>query len=218
MGYEIIFHHKVKDKVTGEYNDKGSFKKRIGDPYEDTPIDHLAGLILKQLARRDIWVEDVEIYEITKKRVSFKETKSGIVIKNKKFIFDDNFELKIQQEDEHPQIEQTTQSSQQKHVEVSNTTLPIGRMIYFPEPPQHSKVIKQGIRLTPNKVYNILKTEEHPNGVSKIFTIIDDNNLEKKISDDYFIPNNPEINDSVDDDGDGLNWQGVINSNIPNVR
>src|SRR5690606_12407657 len=34
-------------------------------------------------------VVDVQIFEYAKKEISFRETKDGIVIKNKKFIFDD---------------------------------------------------------------------------------------------------------------------------------
>ena len=89
MGYEIICYYKKRKKSDEESpsDEALSFKKRIGDPYEETPIEKLAAAIMMQLARRDIWVDDVEIYEISKKKISFKETKSGIVIKNKKFIF-----------------------------------------------------------------------------------------------------------------------------------
>ena len=81
--------------------------------------------------------------------------------KYKKFIFDDNLEIKISQEDEC--VVQNAASSD-KQLEISFepkqeavNTRPIKRMIYLPEPQQHSKVVKEGIRLTPNKSYNIYK-------------------------------------------------------------
>ena len=43
---------------------------------------------MSQLARRNILIIDIEIYEYAKKKIGYKETDSGILIKNKKFSFD----------------------------------------------------------------------------------------------------------------------------------
>jgi hypothetical protein len=73
-----------------------TFKKVVGKATEDTPLEQLAKLVFGQMARRDVWVVDADIFEYTKKKISFKETKDGVLLKNKKFSFDltcENVEL-----------------------------------------------------------------------------------------------------------------------------
>ena len=88
MGYEIkySFHPKMED---GGYNKEvvEEKTKKVGKPFDDTPLEKCAAAILAQLARRDVWVIDVKICELVKKEISFKEAKDGkgIVLKNKKF-------------------------------------------------------------------------------------------------------------------------------------
>lgn len=94
MGYELTFHyHEQVDK--GEYNKEETKTKvvKIGSPYDEIPLEAVASRIMAQLARRNILIVDVEIYEYTKKKLSFKETSDGILIKNKKFSFDDGVGL-----------------------------------------------------------------------------------------------------------------------------
>ena len=227
MGYEVIFYYKSKDKETGTYREEESnnFKKRVGDPYEDTPIEKLASVIMRQLARRDVWVENIEIYEITKKKISFKETKNGIVIKNKKIILDDNFEIDIKQENE---TDTDTVESRPSHIEVSpqqknetgivkGTTRVLRRMLFAPEPQQQINLLKQGIKLSPDKVYDIYQIEKGLNGISEIYLLIDDNNREKKVSDDCFVPATT-LSQQDEEESDGLNWGGVIRGSLPSVR
>ena len=85
MGFEVVF--KYHDKIENGYDtlENKTFKKKFGDPYEDVPLSKLALFIMGQLARRDIWIVDVEINEFIKKSISFRENKSGIIIKNNKF-------------------------------------------------------------------------------------------------------------------------------------
>ena len=86
MGYELVFYfHKEISK--GEYNKEEVKKKsvKVGSPYEEVPLETVAGKIIAQLARRNILVVDVDIFELTKKKLSYKETSDGILIKNKKF-------------------------------------------------------------------------------------------------------------------------------------
>lgn len=90
MGY--IVEYKYNQEITkGEYNREevlsGSIK--VGSPYEDIPLEVLAGKVMALMARRNILVFDVEVYEIAKKSLTFKELDDSIVIKNKKFRFDD---------------------------------------------------------------------------------------------------------------------------------
>ena len=53
---------------------------------------------MSQLARRDIWVVDVDILEFKRQKINFRETKGGIVIKNKKFSLDNDTNIIMQEE------------------------------------------------------------------------------------------------------------------------
>jgi len=89
MGFSVLYRY-YERLPDGNYN-KDEFKemkRKIGDPLDDTTLEELASKILAQMARRDIWVQDVEIFEYEKKKITFKETPGGIVLKNKKFTLD----------------------------------------------------------------------------------------------------------------------------------
>jgi hypothetical protein len=90
MGY--LVNYKFHPEISkGEYDkeDMRTANIKVGSPYEDVPLEVLAGKVMALLARRSVLVVDVEIMEITKKPLAFKEVEDGIVIKNKKFRFDD---------------------------------------------------------------------------------------------------------------------------------
>jgi hypothetical protein len=88
MGYEVkYFYHERTDDGFDKSETK-EMVKRLGTAYEEVPAEKLAGSIMSQLVRRDIWVVDVEVYEYAKKQVAFKESKGGVVIKGKKYSFD----------------------------------------------------------------------------------------------------------------------------------
>jgi hypothetical protein len=227
MGYEVTYYY--KEKINGEFSEETkNFKKRIGDPYEDFPLEKLASIISSQLARRDIYVKDVEIYEITKKKINFKETKNGIVLKNKKYSFDENFEPTMSCE-----LEDEAESTNKKPDSIPNHVAPIKddpvlnlnriikKMTFIPEPQQQIDLLKKGIKLTPDKNYNIYKIEQHINGVNEIYTIIDDKNKQQKVSDLCFVPISSLYQEDARESGlsnDGLSWQGVINDNLPSIR
>lgn len=92
MGFEVkyIYHPR---KEEGGYNTdlKESKVVKVGKPFDNTDIESVAAAIMGQLARRDVWVVDVEICEYTKSDVSFKECKDGkgIMLKNRKFSFNE---------------------------------------------------------------------------------------------------------------------------------
>ena len=90
MGYEILY--KYHSLVNGDYNKAEKISKSImvGDFLESIDIDVLAGKVMALMARRNILVTDIEIYEIEKKKISFKESDDGILIKNRKYKFDDS--------------------------------------------------------------------------------------------------------------------------------
>lgn len=91
MGYEVVYKYYDRNEDGPGYNvtETKELKRKIGTPYEEVPYEKLAGAIMAQMARRDIMVQDVEVYEYTKKKVSFKETKGGVIIGSRKYSFDD---------------------------------------------------------------------------------------------------------------------------------
>lgn len=92
MGYEIKFLFHAR-KEEGGYNTENQEEKlvKIGKPFDETPLEKVAASIMGQLARRDIWVVGVEVSELVKKEINFKECKDGrgIVLKNKRFSFNE---------------------------------------------------------------------------------------------------------------------------------
>lgn len=90
MGFEVQYQYHPEISK-GEYNKQemqtGNIK--VGSPYEEVSLDVVAGKVMALMARRNILVVGVEIFEIVKKPIAFKESDDGIVIKNKKFRYDD---------------------------------------------------------------------------------------------------------------------------------
>ncbi len=90
MAWEVHFKYYEKNKESKGYDTENpkTFKKQVGKIEEETSLEKVASEIVKQMARRDVFVEVEEIFEYTKKPVNFKEAKGGIVIKGQKFNLD----------------------------------------------------------------------------------------------------------------------------------
>ena len=89
MGYELIFYYQ-EEIEKGKYDEETKTRKvKVGSPQEDVPLESAAAKVFAQLARRNILVTDVEIYEFTRKKLSYREVDDGFLIKNRKFRFDD---------------------------------------------------------------------------------------------------------------------------------
>lgn len=213
MGFECCYHY--HEKVDGEYNkeETKTFKKKVGDPFDDVPLEKIAASIMAQMARRDIWIIDVEIFELSKKQVSFKESKGGIIIKNKKFSFDGGEDVFIAVE-EVPQICQAspTVNSQYTVTEfqqtnsvsmpsqqlsaaahphnVSKTTArrAVDQMVFLPEPLHLHQAKQKNMKFTVNKKYLIFEKRLAPNGVGQVFVTQDDTGRDQIVSDIYFVP------------------------------
>ena len=88
MGYEISYTFHPR-KEGGGYNTEAREEKsvKVGKPFDDTSLEKCAAAIMAQLARRDVWVVDVKVYELVKAEISFKEAADGrgIILKNKKY-------------------------------------------------------------------------------------------------------------------------------------
>lgn len=186
--FEVTYFYYDK---TGDDYDKSETKKmvkKVGTPYEDVPVEKLAQLIMSQLARRDIFVVDVEIYEFAKHKVSFKETKGGILIKNKKFMLDGTVEavdeVQLVKEEVSKPRPQEQVSLQQLRWE-----------IYDPDP---NIIGMLKYNLTPKKRYPILKEELIPQktNISGVLTdmpsygyiVTDDAGRKCKVPSIHFVP------------------------------
>ena len=90
MGYEVIYKYHERNSEGSGYDasEVQEIKRAVGGVYEDLPPEKLVSAIVTQMARRDIWVVDVEVYEFVRKKLAFRETKGGIVIGNRKYSFD----------------------------------------------------------------------------------------------------------------------------------
>lgn len=219
MGFEVtyFFHERQAD---GKYNteEKKEMKKKVGTPFEEMPLEQLASVVMSQLARRDIWVIDVEVFEYTKKKLSFKESTdgTGIIIKNKKFSLDKTAsliasELQVVDEDEDDEEEnEVTQIAQPPAPNVNlaslvnkkplpsnenaNRASNLGRvkrwLVFDPELPLIAEARQKGLRFTVGKKYPVYNEAEHPLGLMHglLITTVDDSSRQQTVPDKYFIP------------------------------
>lgn len=247
MGFECNYHY--HERVEGDYNkeETKSFKKKVGDPFEDVSLEKLAAAVMAQLARRDVWIVDVEIFELFKKPVSFKESKGGIILKNKKFNFDGGGEdastiivqdmvqapppQPVQLPNQHVQPvnnEQyvNIQGRVQPH-EQGQPRRPIDWMVFSPELPQMAEIQKKNLRFTPDKKYPVFEKKEGIGG-GEVFVMIDDTGREQLVSDKYFVPGNIQLladrelgfsQSQQQRDGGKLYWGGANQEpNMPDIR
>jgi hypothetical protein len=216
-----------------------TLKKKVGDPFEEIHLEKLASTIMGQLARRDIFVVGVEVFELAKKKISFRETDNGVVIKNKKFSFDKTTgDFSVQdipdpsQVENHVQIQQTNQKFVYPHEQMainkqsgSPSRRAIDTMVFSPELPMIHEVKTKGFKLTVDKKYQVFSRKSSVTG--EILSIVDDQDREIQISDKYFIPANvsliadKELNfseKSKDRDGGNLFWGNASSDNVPIIR
>lgn len=229
MGYELTYHfHEKKD---GSYNKEEvkTIKKKVGEPFEDIPLEKVAAAIMAQMARRDIFVINVDICELSKKQVSFKETDGGILIKNKKFSFDQstvfvemveqpaitNLEPAIQ-----PHQKISSKPPQKSNISQKSS---LGKMTFLPELRDMNAV--RNYHLTPEKDYSIFEKVKSKTGIGQDYKILNDLGKEITISENYFVPakvnllgdkevgfSNARANE-VD-----LQWSGIVEDEGPVLR
>lgn len=241
VGYEVIYSY--HERIDGVYNkdETKTLKKKVGDPFEEIPLERLASMVMGQLARRDIFVVGVEVFELAKKKISFRETDNGVVIKNKKFSFDKTTgDFCVQEVPDPSQVQQVQQppphQGSQKFVypheqmainkQSSVTTRrAIDTMVFSPELPMIHEVKTKGFKLTVDKTYQVFSRKNSMTG--EILTITDDQDREIQISDKYFVPANVsliadrELNfseKSKDRDGGNLFWGNASSDNVPIIR
>lgn len=108
MGYEVkyTFHPR---KSGGGYDTETREEKvvKVGRPFDETPLENLAASIMAEMARRDIWVVDVQVVELVRKEIRFKECEDGkgIMLRNKRFSFNEAAQMVAQEiVEEQPQV------------------------------------------------------------------------------------------------------------------
>ena len=240
MGYECeFFYH---EKVDGDYDksEVKTFKRKVGDPFEEVTLQKLAATIMAQMARRDILITDVKTFELSKKEISFKESKNGIVLKNKKFLFDGGIEELVSSnlvsEDVKPTPQITNQSNMHvniqgtgpsKAIESNVSRRPIDWVIFAPELLHLHEAKQKGLRLTMDKKYPVYLKRSSTLG-GEMFLIQDDTGKEQEVSDKYFIPGNTTLfgdkelgfsESPKERDGGNLYWGNANHEpDMPDVR
>lgn len=202
MAYELTYFYHEK-KPEGGYNteERKELKKKVGNGFDDIPLEQVAGAIIKQLARRDIWVVDVEVSEYTKKPVSFKESTDGlgIVLKNKKFSLDHSATLVAQDisVDLVPEQAAPTSSTALVKKQVKgNAGLNLveppvnpNRIMYWAQFEPHpftQEARTKGLKFTVGKKYPVHRAKENENGVGQIFYVTDDVKKMVQVDEKYF--------------------------------
>jgi hypothetical protein len=245
MGYEIIFSYFDEiEGSDGEYNrdEIKTMKKRIGDPYEDVNIDRCAGAILAQLARRDIWVKDVEVFEVSKKKIAYKASKGSVLLKNKKYRMDGSAEIISQEIQEAPPAPQqqalVLANGQQVATPISGAhphnrgvLKPIKWVMFQPSYNAEDDMIKAKLKLlrfTVDKKYPVFAEQLQANQVGMAYRTIDDLGREQLVSDEYFVPADSNLlmdrelgfsQNAEKRDGGLLQWGGAVREdNMPKLR
>lgn len=241
MGFEVIYsyHERGED---GDYNrdEEQELHRPVGDPYEDVSLERLASAVMAQMARRDIWVTGVEVFEFAKKPVNFRETKGGIILKNKKFMLDSTNIVSDVMDVTPPaapgvqphqmlQQGQTAPAPAGDQPHNSGPRRPVDVVVFAPELHNMPELNKKGVKFTMDKKYPVYSKEPHPTGIGEVYKMIDDAGREQLISDKYFVPGNTELfgdkqlgfsETPEQRDGGNLYWGGA-NADIdmlPNVR
>lgn len=201
MSYEIKFHFHERDEIEGKYNtdESKTLTRIVGKRTEDVPLEQVAAVILGQLARRDIWVVDVEIAEFARRPVSFKETKSGVIIKNKKFHYDQVAGHLISEDEDKP-IQQHQQPQQQQVLQTQpirpkrDPNVPLRYEVFHPGREDYGQLQREGVKLSMGKPYPIfgenVKMVQGPyGGVETLYYVVQDDSGQKiDISGMFFEP------------------------------
>lgn len=199
MGYEIFYKYKDATDVLGVYSDEIKEKSvKIGKVTDEVGLDAVAAKVMTQLARRNILIVEVEIYEYAKKKVSYRETPTGIVIKNKKFSFDSGSVVETGDfEDETPAEEFKPIPSPSRELADRSCPMapkvnvapqarrPIRYEIFEPEPLALHKAQQKGLKFTVGKKYPVYSEESF--GGTITYNTADDRGRELNVSAEYFV-------------------------------
>lgn len=199
MGYEVVYRYKEASGEPGVYSEEIKERSaKIGRVAEEVGLDALAAKIMTQLARRNILIVDVEIYEYAKKRISYKETSTGIVIKNKKFSFDSGSVVETGEfEDmEAPVSDEDFKPVPSPSRELADRSCPVAAAknlarrairyeIFDPEPMSEFKARQKGLKFTKGRKYPVYS--ESSMGTTIVYKTTDDAGRDVDIGSEYFV-------------------------------
>jgi len=238
MGYEIVYKYKEATDTPGVYSEDIKEKSvKIGKVTDEVGLDAVAAKVMTQLARRNILIVDVEIYEYAKKRVSYRETPSGIVIKNKKFSFDSGSVVETEDFEEPPQEEFKPVPSPSRELADRSCPIaqranvaplsrrPIRHEIFEPEPLALHKAQQKGLKFTVGKKYPVYSEDSF--GGTITYSTKDDRGKEVNVSAEYFVAMGSGL--MQQDDGptyvgaenqkEEINlWRGYEQVEMPDIR
>jgi hypothetical protein len=190
MSYEVLYKYHQRNDAGYNKEEVKELKEKVGEPFEETTLEKLASVIIAQLARRDIWVFDVEISEYKKQKISFRETKGGIVIKNRKFIL--NGANIVSQEIEEAKPVSNAMVPVPQNINLAqplNSGRPVKWVILDPDERNVGLVKAAGLAFTPDKRYPVFSEIPHPSKFGiMVYTMQDDRNREVSVHDEYFLP------------------------------
>lgn len=218
MGFEIKYTYHPRGDDGYDTNKKEQKFVKVGKPFDETSLEKLAAAIMAQLARRDIWVVDVEVSEFVKRSISFKECKDGkgIVLKGKRFSFNEAAEMISEEENEINDIGASNQQQQtglisqnnsqsmddlysnpNKPVPVQKTAQAqqinqnkvIYKVLFDPSVQYVNEVRRLGLRLTQDKEYPVHQVVQHPTGKLELqkIAITDDTGRTVLVDEKFFI-------------------------------
>ena len=187
-------------------------KKVFGKIDEDYPLEKLMAHVNSQYARRDIFIFDADFYEFVRKKVSFKQTKNGFTIKNKKFNLKNepviDFEEEVNDEnllphnshlaENHPVLEPSQCVAPQPAPPETNVPVNIAQNHVQPK---QKRVIKNVVfspisvearqkfpyKFTVGKSYPVFTEKPVMNGIGIIIETVDDLGQTVKVSDELFV-------------------------------
>jgi hypothetical protein len=205
LGYEIAFHfHERGEDGKYDMDKQQSFTKTVGRKSAEVSLEQVAAVVLGQLARRDIWIVDVQVFEFAKREITFKETKNGVVLKNRKFHYDQICgHLISDEEDCGEQQQQYSPQQQPSPVAFSNNTrvpltakppardpnIPVRQELFRPNREDYPILQRQGIKLTMGKPYPIFNEVIKGGEFEPIYYVVqDDGGNRIEISSLFFEP------------------------------
>jgi hypothetical protein len=207
MGFEVTYKYYEKAEEGGyDMENIHDMTRKVGKAYDDTSYEKLAAAIFGQFARRDIMVTDVAITEFVKKQISFRETKNGICIKNKKYLFDGTAEIEFVEEAVPVQPQAPQYVPQQPPVPHSGVApapvqatgavpdpflgkKPLRHEAFEPDDVLAADARKRGLKFTRGNKYPIYEEKQDRRGIlyGMIYVTKDDTGKKQMMSDRLFV-------------------------------
>lgn len=197
MGFQLTikYHPKKSDGDFGFDHEKTEEKVfKVGKKEDETSVEQLAAAVLKQLARRDIYVHDIEAIEFVRKKIQIKNSKNGIVIGNKRYTFTDVQDISVEEEvpsspSPQPQPQQVARPNVVAPPKQFSTAREV-RFEFFDPDPVYAKTMATKFKqqgLTIGKRYKILDSS------GEFYLVLNDMGKEVRTSPQHFSVVGPNI-------------------------